>query len=68
VFHWLSFEPTFEIIEAHFFLKNHIFNSASKFRKNATAILQNATRCTLKKFGPILKLNLGGDRFLSQKS
>jgi hypothetical protein len=44
-----------------FFTKNHIFKSASKFGKNATAILQNATRCTLKKFGPILKLYLGGD-------
>jgi hypothetical protein len=41
--------------------------SASKFGKNATAILQNATRCTLKNFGPLLKINLGGDRFLSQK-
>jgi hypothetical protein len=27
-----------------------------------------ATRFTLTKIGPILKLNLGGDRFLSQKS
>jgi hypothetical protein len=76
VVHWLSFEPTFEKIEALFFSefffendpKNHIFKSASKYGNNATETLQNATRCNLKNFGPILKLNLGGDMFLSQKS
>jgi hypothetical protein len=47
---------------------NHIFKSASKYEKNATETLQNATRYNLKKNGPILKLNLGGDRFLSLKS
>ena len=36
--------------------------------KRFPAILRNATRCALNNFGPIFKLNLGGDRFLSLKS
>jgi hypothetical protein len=49
------------------FLKEQIFPKGADFFRyfqvcieiweNATAILQNATRCTLKKFGFILKLN-----------
>jgi hypothetical protein len=67
MFYSLSFEPTVEKIGAHFCSSSY-FQVCIEIWKNATAILQNATRCTLKNVGSILKLNLGGDRILSQKS
>jgi hypothetical protein len=70
VFHWLSFELFLEKWKQVLFgiFSKMIFKSGSKYGENATTTLENATRCNLKKFGPILKLNLGGDRFSSQKS
>ena len=54
--------------QSTFFSKNDYSKSALKFGKKCTAILRNAKKCPLKNFGPILKLNLGDDWFVSQNS
>ena len=57
----------FEIFR--FIFRKIIFQNMNRnFRKMFLANLRSVTRCNFKPFGSMLKLNLGGDRFLSLKS